>query len=114
MRAAWAAFARDPHAALTQPPFRWPALPISATDAAQTVLLGLGNATSAVFEPSESAVGDASCPLVMRAFEAIGGPNGLLKLAAEAGEALRGIQDGDVVAVAQALLQLADVEATKR
>ena len=112
MRAAWAAFTKDPHAALAKSPFRWPALPSSAAAAAQTVLLGLGNATSAVFEPS--AAGDASCPLVMPAFEAIGGPIGLLKLAAGVGEALQGIQDGDVVAVAQALLQLADVGATKR
>lgn len=112
MRTAWAAFAKDPHAALAKPPFRWPALPSSAIAAAQTVLLGLGNATSAVFEPST--VGDASCPLVMPAFEAIGGPNGLLRFAGEAGKALQGIQDGDVVAVAQALLQLAGVGATKR
>lgn len=112
MRAAWAAFAKDPHVALTKSPFRWPALPSSTIAAAQTILLGLGNATSTVFKPS--AAGDASCPLVMPAFEAIGGPNGLLKLSAEAGEALHGIQDGDVVAVAQALLQLAGVGATKR
>ena len=107
MRAAWAAFAKDPHAALAKPPFRWPPLPSSAIAAAQTVLLGLGNATSAVFEPS--AAGDASCPLVMPAFQAIGGPDGLLRLAPEVSKALQGIQDGDVVAVAQALLQLADV-----
>ena len=112
MRAAWAAFAKDPHVALAKSPFRWPALPSSTIAAAQTILLGLGNATSAVFEPS--AAGDASCPLVMPAFEAIGGPNGLLNLAAEAGEALQDIQSGDVVAVAQALLQLASVGVTKR
>ncbi|KAF2464550.1 alpha/beta-hydrolase [Lindgomyces ingoldianus] len=112
MRSAWAAFAKDPHAALTKPPFRWPALPSSRTAAAQTVLLGLGNATSAVFKPS--AAGDASCPMVMPAFEAIGGPIGLLTLAAGAGEALQGIQDGDVAAVAQALLRLAGVGVSGR
>ena len=112
MRAAWAAFAKEPFAALAKPPFRWPALPSSATATAQTVLLGLGNATSAIFGPSED--GDASCPLVMLALESIGGPSSLLKLAVEVGEALQGIQDGDVVAVSQALLQLAGAGATER
>ena len=112
LRAAWGSFAKDPHAALANPPFHWPALASSANDTAQTVLLGLGNATSAVIEPSTSA--DAPCPQVVAAFEAIGGPSGLLSLAAGAGQALQGIKDGDVVAVAQALLQLAGGEMTGR
>jgi len=108
MRAAWAAFAKNPRSALAQQPFSWPALPSSNTTTAQTVHLGLGNATVAVIEPSSQT--DANCSVLMSAFEAIGGPGGLVVVAPGAAGALQGIKDGDVVAVAQTLLEAAGLK----
>ena len=113
MRAAWAAFAKDPRSALSRPPFRWPALPSNpnATAAAQTVHLGLPNTTAAVFEPAGQGAG-ALCPQVMPAFEAVGGANGLARLAPVVIPLLQGIKDGDVLAVSQALLKAAGLGGT--
>ena len=103
MRAAWAAFAKDPRFGLARPPFRWPALPSNSTGIAQTVHLGLPNATAAVIQPASQ--GDALCPQVVPSFEALGGVNGVTALLPRAIPLLVGIQDGDVLAVVQALLQ---------
>lgn len=106
MRSAWAEFAKDPYGALSKEPFRWPTIPSSGNSTAQLVVLGLGNETRASFEPTASV--DAQCAQVMPLFEKIGGPIGLYALEAGAAEAVRGIQEGDVLAVGQALLKLAE------
>lgn len=114
MRAAWAAFAKDPVNGLAGDRFGWPALPVEEEDAsceeeAQLVVLGLGNATEAVFQPSSA--WDSDCPAVMGVLEALGGVGGLLMLAPFVGQALEGIEDGDVVAVGEALLAVAQAAA---
>lgn len=105
MRSAWASFARDPHRALGKRQFHWPALPSSANRTGELVMLGLGNATPASFEPAAAV--DALCPQLLSTYEALGGPLGLLALVPVTAEAVAGIQDGDVVAVGEALLKLA-------
>lgn len=106
MRAAWAAFAKDPVAGLAGDEFGWPVLPASGDDDdAQLVVLGLGNATQAVFQPSS--VYDSACPAVRGVLEAIGGMAGLLMLAPVLGQAFDGIEDGDVIAVGEAILAAA-------
>ena len=105
MRAAWAAFAKDPRSALAQPPFRWPAQPSDSNATVQIVHLGLLNATDAVFASSSQA--DAQCSLVTPALETLGGPDGLTSILPRAFSLLQGIQDGDIKAVIQALFQAA-------
>lgn len=114
MRAAWAAFAKDPVNGLAGEKFEWPALPVEEEDGsceeeAQLVVLGLGNATEAVFQPSST--WDSACPAVTGVLEALGGVGGLLMLAPFAGQALQGIEDGDVIAVGEALLAVAQAAA---
>ena len=106
MRAAWAAFAKNPTAGLSQAPFRWPAIPSSGSGssnatAAQTVHLGRGNATAAAVLPASQ--DDGVCSQIMPAFEALGGPAGTAALAPMAIEALQGLQDGDVLGVLRVL-----------
>lgn len=112
MRAAWAAFAKDPHGGLAGEGFGWPALPSGEEggDEAQLVVLGLSDATEAVFQPSS--VWDSACPSVMGVLETLGGVGGLLMLAPVLGQALEGIEDGDVIAVGEALLAVASGAAT--
>lgn len=110
MRAAWAAFAKDPVAGLAGEGFGWPLLPASGDDdEAQLVVLGLGNATEAVFQPSS--VYDSACPAVRGVLEAVGGMAGLLMLAPLLGQAFDGIEDGDVIAVGEAILAAASAAA---
>lgn len=110
MRAAWAAFAKDPVAGLAGDEFGWPVLPASGDDDdAQLVVLGLGNATEAVFQPSS--VYDSACPAVRGVLEAVGGMAGLLMLAPVLGQAFDGIEDGDVIAVGEAILAAASAAA---
>ncbi|POS70845.1 carboxylesterase [Diaporthe helianthi] len=117
MRAAWAAFAKDPVGGLVGEGFGWPALPVPVDEAeegsceedAQVVVLGLGNATEAVFQPSSA--WDSNCTAVMGVLEALGGVGGLLMLAPFVGQVLEGIDDGDVVAVGEALLAAAQAAA---
>lgn len=110
MRAAWAAFAKDPVAGLAGDEFGWPVLPTSGDDdEAQLVVLGLGNATEAVFQPSS--VYDSACPAVRGVLEAVGGMAGLLMLAPVLGQAFDGIEDGDVIAVGEAILAAASAAA---
>ncbi|KAI3396825.1 hypothetical protein diail_11654 [Diaporthe ilicicola] len=108
MRAAWAAFAKDPHCGLSGGGFGWPVLPTGEggdEDEAQIVVLGLGNATEAVFEASS--VWDSACPSVMGVLQTIGGPAGLYALASLLQPALEGIEDGDINAVSKAILAVA-------
>ncbi|KAL2291491.1 hypothetical protein FJTKL_12882 [Diaporthe vaccinii] len=107
MRAAWAAFAKDPAGGLAAKGFGWPVLPAgeACEDEAQLVVLGLGNATGAVFQPSSA--WDSACPSVTGVLEALGGMAGLLMLAPVLGQAFDGIEDGDVIAVGEALLAAA-------
>lgn len=107
MRAAWAAFAKDPTGGLSGDEFGWPVLPAGEEcgDEAELVVLGLGNATEAVFQPSSA--WDSACPSVRGVLEALGGMAGLLMLAPVLGNALDGIADGDVIAVGEALLAAA-------
>lgn len=114
MRAAWAAFAKDPVNGLAGDRFEWPALPVEDEDDwceedAQVVVLGLGNATEAVFQPSSA--WDSNCTAVMGVLEALGGVGGLLMLAPFVGQVLEGIDDGDVIAVGEALLAAAEAAA---
>ncbi|KAG8162502.1 hypothetical protein KVR01_008267 [Diaporthe batatas] len=114
MRAAWAAFAKDPVDGLAGDGFGWPALPVGEEDGsceeeAQLVVLGLGNATEAVFQPSSA--WDSNCTAVMGVLEALGGVGGLLILAPFVGPVLEGIDDGDVIAVGEALLAAAQAAA---
>jgi cholinesterase len=119
MRAAWAAFAKDPVNGLAGGRFGWPALPAGQDDEedgaceveqeAQVVVLGLGNATEAVLQPSSA--WDSNCTAVTGVMEAIGGTAGLLRLAPFAAQALQGIEDGDVIAVGKALLAVAQAAA---
>lgn len=114
MRAAWAAFAKDPVNGLAGDKFDWPALPVededgSCDEEAQLVVLGLGNATEAVFQPSSS--WDSNCSAVTGVLETLGGVAGLLMIAPYAPQALAGIEDGDVVAVGEALLAVAQAVA---
>lgn len=109
MRAAWAAFAKDPVSGLSGDEFGWPVLPVD-DDEAQLVVLGLGNATQAVFQPSS--VYDSACPSVMGVLETLGGIMGLYALATVVGPALEGIEDGDVIAVGEALLAVASAAAS--
>lgn len=104
MRAAWAAFAKDPQGGLAGERFGWPVLPVDE-DEAQIAVLGLGNTTEAVFQ--DSSVWDSACPSVMGVLETLGGIGGLLMLAPVLGQALDGIEDGDVIAVGEALLAVA-------
>lgn len=109
MRAAWAAFAKDPISGLAGEEFGWPVLPAGEDDEAQLVVLGLGNATEAVFQPSS--VYDSACPAVRGVLETIGGMAGLLMLAPVLGQAFDGIEDGDVIAVGEAILAAASAAA---
>lgn len=110
MRAAWAAFAKDPTSGLAGEEFGWPVLPAGGDDdEAQLVVLGLGNATEAVFQPSS--VYDSACPAVRGVLEAVGGMAGLLMLAPVLGQAFDGIEDGDVIAVGEAILAAASAAA---
>ncbi|KAK2608316.1 hypothetical protein N8I77_006934 [Diaporthe amygdali] len=111
MRAAWAAFAKDPYNGLADEKFGWPVLPTNDVDEAQTVVLGQGNATEASFELSSAR--DALCPTVMSALEAVGGTPGLLLIALALAQALEGVEDGDVAAVSEAILALASGGTTK-
>ncbi|KAL1851341.1 hypothetical protein Daus18300_012587 [Diaporthe australafricana] len=113
MRSAWAAFAKDPSSGLSGEDFGWPTLPVGdeAEAEAQTVLLGLGNSTTAVFEASS--VRDSACPSVNGVLEAIGGIGGLYMLALVLAPALEGIEDGDVIAVGEAILAVASQYAGK-
>ncbi|KKY36508.1 putative prolyl oligopeptidase (secreted protein) [Diaporthe ampelina] len=112
MRAAWAAFAKDPRGGLAEERFGWPVLPVDQEDEdeAQIVVLGLGNATEAVFQ--ETSVWDSACPSIMGVLETLGGIGGLLMLAPVLGQALEGIEDGDVIAVGEALLAVASGSAS--
>lgn len=113
MRAAWAAFAKDPRSGLSGEGFGWPVLPVREGGGAeaQTVVLGLGNSTKAVFEASS--VRDSACPSVMGVLEAVGGIGGLYMLALALGPALVGIEDDDVIAVGDAILAVANQAAGK-
>lgn len=109
MRAAWAAFAKDPVDGLAGEEFGWPVLPVDE-DEAQLVVLGLGNATEAVFQPSS--VYDSNCSSVTGVLETLGGIMGLYALAPYLGTALDGIEEGDVIAVGEALLAVASAAAS--
>lgn len=111
MRAAWAAFAKDPAGGLAGDGFEWPVLPADGDDEeAQLVVLGLGNATEATLQPSSA--WDSNCTAVRGVLETLGGVGGLLMLAPALGQALDGIEDGDVIAVGEALLAVASALAS--
>ncbi|KAL9615798.1 MAG: hypothetical protein Q9160_009248 [Pyrenula sp. 1 TL-2023] len=101
MRAAWAAFAKDPANALSAPPFSWP----TYSDA-RVVELGVGNATTATIRPSAGSDDDL-CPQLMPGFEALGGSNGLLTYGLGAVQQLQNLKDGNVTQVLDVLLQAA-------
>lgn len=104
MRAAWAAFAKDPSNGLTTAPFTWPAYSNAPT--ARIVELGVGNATTPSFQPSAGSDDDL-CPLLTPGFEALGGANGLVKYSTEAVQPLQNLQGGNVTQVLDILLQVA-------
>lgn len=112
MRAAWAAFAKDPANELAAAPFAWPAYAKEPT--ARIVELGVGNATTPSFQPSAGSDDDL-CPLLMPGFEALGGANGLFKYAVGAVPLLQTLpQDGNVTQVLDILLQAAGLGGKSR
>lgn len=111
MRAAWAAFAKDPAHGLAAAPFSWPAY--SNLSTASIVELGVANASTASFQPSAGSVDDL-CPVIMPGFEALGGPNGFAKYSIEAIQALQALKGGNVTQVLDVLLQAAGLDGSSR
>ena len=111
LRAAWAAFAKDPTNGLAAAPFSWPAY--SNLTTAPIVELGVGNATTASFQPSAGSDDDL-CPVLMPGFEAIGGATGLVKYGTEGIQLLQNLQGGNVTQVLDILLQVAGLGGSSR
>ncbi|KAL9108529.1 MAG: hypothetical protein Q9227_006744 [Pyrenula ochraceoflavens] len=113
LRSAWSSFAKDPHRALSSPPFTWPAYSVATSPAeAQVVELGLGNATYATFRKAEEE--DELCSALMPGFEAWGGANGLVRYVTDPAavqmleQELQGV--GNVTQVLDVLLRAAGLE----
>lgn len=111
MRAAWAAFAKDPGSGLAATPISWP--PYSDSPTALVVELGVGNATGPSFQSSAES-DDNLCPLLMPGFDALGGASGLLKYGLGSVQQLQNLQDGNVTQVLDILLQAAGLGGSSR